>query len=167
MGEMDARSGSATRDRLDHSDEVEDKARLDLAELMRLKGHLLAPEERTLLEAYLKGSNSLRQIARLAGMKPSSAWRRVRRLARRLHASASLMGLETSHGLTVEELAIVNDHVIRGLSMYAISRRRRLSYYRVRNIILASRALTRASYARPRRTPRRTQPASFQDRSVV
>ncbi len=145
---------SVARDRLDRFGDAEDKARLDLAELMRLKGHLLAPEERTLLEAYLKGSNSVRQIARLAGMKPSSAWRRVHRLIRRLHASAHLVCLERSRGLTVDELAIVKDYVVRGLSMYAISRNRKLSYYRVRNVIMAARALTRASYARPKRSPR-------------
>ena len=177
MGEMDMKdkpsSRSLFRGRPERFDDFEDKTRLDLAELVRLKGHLLAPDERTLLEAYLKGSNSLRQIARLAGVKPSSVWRRVRRLVKRLYASANLVCLEQSRGLSVEELAIVKDHVVRGLSMYAISRSRRLSYYRVRNVILAAKALTRASYARPSRSPRagtrarRPQPTPSTDRSSV
>jgi hypothetical protein len=151
MGEHDMRgdpsNGSVSRDWLDRFEDFEDKARLDLADLVHLKGHLLAPDERSLLEAYLKGSNSLRQIARLTGVKPSSAWRRVRRLAKRLHASANLTCLEKSRGLTVDELAIVKDHAIRGLTIGDISRSRNLSYYRVRNIILMAKALTRADCA--------------------
>jgi hypothetical protein len=48
-------------------------------------------------------------------------------------------------------LAIVKDHVVRGLSMREISRARKLSYYRVRSIILAAKTLTRADRARGRR----------------
>jgi hypothetical protein len=137
---------------------------MDLFELVRLQGHLLSPDERSFLEAYLRGSNSLRQVARLTGTKPSTAWRRVRRLVRRLHACASLVCLEEPCGLTVDELAIVKDHVARGLSIEAISRARKLSYYRVRNIILTARTLNRADGAqgrrrRPSRTRTRREPS--------
>jgi hypothetical protein len=165
MGEMDAR-GELSRtpnaprgpDRLKESDQW---GRMDLVDLVRLKGHILEPEERSLLEAYLKGSNSLRQIARLTGMKPSSAWRRVRRLVKRLHACTSLACLEEPCGLTVDELAIVKDHVMRGLSIRDISRARKLTYYRVRNIILAAKVLTHADCMRPRRRRRRRARPSF------
>jgi DNA-binding CsgD family transcriptional regulator len=120
----------------------------DLAEMARLKGNLLAPEERVLLEAYLRGGNSLRQIARLTGMKPSTAWRKVRRIAGRLYASADLIRLEGPGGLSVDELAIVKDHWVRGLPISSISRTRKMSYYRVRNIILTARTLCRAGHIR-------------------
>jgi hypothetical protein len=137
---------------------------MDLAELVRLRANLLAYDERTLLEAYLKGGNSLRQIARLAGMKPSTAWRRVRRIIKRLVASADLFCLEGPCGLSVDELAIVKDHLVRGYSIWDISRTRKLTYYRTRNIIVMARALARAHRARTEKkrqvpipsTPRRT-----------
>ncbi len=144
----DTSRAASTHDWLNEPEGADARARMDLFELVRLKGHLLLPEERSFLEAYLRGSNSLRQIARLAGMKPSTAWRRVRRLARRLYAGANLVCLEQPCGLTAEELAIVRDHVVRGFSMQEISRIRKLSYYRVRHIILTAKTLTHADRAR-------------------
>jgi hypothetical protein len=174
MGEMDTR-GDPLRalkpgDRWGMPDE---QAKMDLAELVRLRANLLAPDERTLLEAYLKGSNSVRQIARLSGMKPSSAWRKVRRIIKRLVASAELFCLEGPCGLSVDELAIAKDHLVRGLSLWDISRARKLTYYRTRNIILKAKAVARAN--RERGTPkRRHQPRipslperTFKNRSTL
>ena len=119
-----------------HLKAPDEQAKRDLAEIMRLRANLLAGDDRILLEAYLKGGGSVRQIARLAGVKPSSVWGRIRRIIRRLYDSTYLLCVEDPCGLTAAELAIVKDNLVRGLSIKDISRKRNLSYYRVRSTIL-------------------------------
>jgi hypothetical protein len=161
MGEMHVRGNllrvSQSDDWLDRLDDSKEQARIDLASLVRLRANLLAPDEKALLEAYLKGGSSLRQLARLTAMKPSSAWRRVRRIIKRLHASAGLLCLEGPCGLSMEELAIVKDHVVRGFSIRDISRTRKRSYYHIRSTIRRALTLTPADLARK---ARETEPKS-------
>jgi hypothetical protein len=150
------------------SEDVRWQREVDVASLAPLKGRLLDPGDKAILEAYLKGSSSLRQIARLAGIQPSSAWRKIRRIVRRLNASASVTCLQGHPDLTAEELAIVKDHLIRGYSIRRIAQARNLSYYRVRRIILRARALSPPSAGWDnvaKRQRRNARPHGSEDRS--
>jgi hypothetical protein len=104
-------------------------------EVLRMRAHLLAGEERALLEAYLERGSSFRQIGRLMGLDPRNVGRRVRGIVRRLTDDTYEICLGNHDDFNGRELAVIRDHFVGGVSERHISRHRAVPRYRVRAIL--------------------------------
>jgi len=111
----------------------------DDIEVLRMRAHLLAGEDRALLEAYLEHGSSFRQIGRLMGLDPRNVGRRVRRIVRRLTDDTYEICLGNRDEFNGHELALIKDHFVGGLSKRRISRHRSVPRYRVRAILQKAR----------------------------
>ena len=114
---------------------------------------LLAGEDRVLISLYLDDGHSFGQIARLIGASPTTIARRIRRIVRQLADETYPLCLAQKSAFSRVELAIVRDHFVRGRTCSQISRRRRLTYYRVRTTIHKAKAFARPVTLRTHRTP--------------
>ncbi len=108
-------------------------------EVLRMRAHLLAGEDRALLEAYLEHGSSFRQIGRLMGLDPRNVGRKVRRIVRRLTDDTYEVCLGNRDEFNGRELALIKDHFVGGLSERRISRHRGVPRYTVRAILQKAR----------------------------
>jgi hypothetical protein len=124
-------------------------------EVLRARAHLLAGQDRVLLEMYLDHGNPFSQMARLAGVSTSSVARRVRRIIRRLMDETYAVCSGRQDYFSEHELALIKDRFVLGLSMACISRRRALSYHNVRVTIAKASGFVQSARAlrRPTRGP--------------
>lgn len=111
---------------------------------LRAQAYLLGDEDRALLAMYLDAGSSVRQIARLTAMSPSTISRRIRRIIRRLLNDLYSVCLRHRHRFSDLELAITRDYFIRGLSARRISREHDVSYYSVLTAIEKARGFARS-----------------------
>ncbi len=119
----------------------------EVRELLRLRGNLLAGEDRALIAMYLEGGETLRRIATLASVTPSCVARRIRTITQRL-ADPTYPACRARRGhFSTLELRIIRDYFIRGRSIRDIHRRRGLGRHRVRTVIRKARACALASAA--------------------
>jgi len=114
-------------------------AQREVTERLRNRAELLAGEDRALLVMHLEAGSSFRQIARLMGMSPSTVARRIHKLLDRLSDETYALCLQRRDQFTEEELAVIRNHFVRGLSVQRICRDSSLCYYRARTIIAKAR----------------------------
>ena len=100
-------------------------------EVLLMRAQLLGCDDRALITAFLVGEVSLYQLGRLSGSSTSTIARRVRRIIRRLADETYSLCRKNRRRFNEQELEIIRDHFVRGLSMRRISEDRRLCYYRV------------------------------------
>ncbi len=116
----------------------------DRIDRLRARAYLLSDKDRTLLAMYLDTGSSVRQIARLTTMSPSTVSRRIRRIIHRLLNDLYSVCLRNRHRFTDLELAITRDYFIRGLSARRISREHNISYYSVLATVEKARGFARS-----------------------
>ncbi|HSV98586.1 MAG TPA: hypothetical protein VLI39_00330 [Sedimentisphaerales bacterium] len=107
----------------------------DGADLLRRQADWLTGVDRTLLTLYIQAGCSFQQIGRLTGMNRSSISRRIRKILRRLSDRTYLACLASRDRFSDQEMDVLRDHLIRGLSLARIARDSGLRYYRVRAIV--------------------------------
>ncbi|MBN1363008.1 MAG: hypothetical protein JW993_20585 [Sedimentisphaerales bacterium] len=127
------------------SDPVCTPSERDVRELFRLRGNLLGGEDRALIAMYLEGGETVRRIATLAAVNPSSVARRIRAIIQRLTDPTYPVCLAHRQQFSTLELRVVKDYFVRGLSISKIRRRRNLGRYRVRAAIRKARACASAA----------------------
>jgi len=110
-------------------------ARRDDTDLLRRHADWLTGVDRTLLTLYLQAGCSFQQLGRLTGMNRSSVCRRIRKILRRLSDRTYLTCLASRDRFSDQEIEVLRDHLIRGLSLARIARDSGLRYYRVRAIL--------------------------------
>lgn len=110
-------------------------------ETLQSRATLLPAEDRALLAMYLEARISFGQIARLVGTSKSTVARRIRRIVRRLTDDTYVLCSHCRHLFDEQEMGILWDYFIAGLSMQQIGRNRRLNHYRVRATINRARTL--------------------------
>jgi hypothetical protein len=118
-------------------------------EVLRLRAHCLASEDRALLEMYLEHGNSFRQIGRIMGLDSRNVARKVRGIVRRLMDDTYETCMGNRDEFNGRELRIIRDHFVRGLSERHISRHRAVPRYRIRAILHKARR-----YAASAKAPR-------------
>jgi len=116
----------------------------DRIDRLRARAYLLSDKDRTLLAMYLDAGSSVRQIARLTAMSPSTISRRIRRIIHRLLNDLYSVCLRHRHRFSDLELAITRDYFIRGLSARRISRDHDVSYYSVLTAVEKARGFARS-----------------------
>ena len=116
----------------------------DRIDRLRARAYLLSDKDRTLLAMYLDAGSSVRQIARLTAMSPSTISRRIRRIIHRLLNDIYAACLRHRDRFSDLELAIARDYFIRGLSARRISREHDVSYYSVLAAVEKARGFARS-----------------------
>jgi len=111
----------------------------DGVEVLRMRAHLLAGNDRAMLEMYLEHGNSLRQIGRLMGLDPRNVGRRIRRITRRLIDDTYAICLGNRDDFNGRELALIKDFFVGGLSTRGISRKHAVTLYRVKTTLRKAR----------------------------
>jgi len=114
------------------ADACETVTRREAVEVLRMRAHLLAAEDRAMLEMYLEHGNSFRQIGRLMGLDSRNVSRRIRRITRRLADDTYSICLGNHEEFNGREMALIKDYFIHGLTEKGISRKRAVTLYGVR-----------------------------------
>jgi hypothetical protein len=96
-----------------------------------MRAHLLAGEDRALLEMYLERGSSLRQISRLMGLTHQSVGRRIRRIIRGLTSDVYDICLANRDNFSGRELAVIKDFFVGGVTTKIIAQSRAVTPYRV------------------------------------
>lgn len=110
-----------------------------IIEILRMRAHLLAGDDRTLLEMYLEHGNSFGQIGHLMGLTGQNVGRRIRRITRRLTDDTYTICLRNRDDFNGRELAWIKDRLVHGLSERCISRKHGVTLYRVRTTLSRAR----------------------------
>jgi predicted DNA-binding protein YlxM (UPF0122 family) len=114
-------------------------------DLLRTRVHLLTGRDRLLMTMYLERGNSIRQIARVAGVADTVIARRIRKLTKRLLDGEYIMCLRNQSKFTRTEMAIARDYFLLGLSIKKTALKHRLTYYRARETVRRIRHLIAAT----------------------
>jgi predicted DNA-binding protein YlxM (UPF0122 family) len=122
--------------------------RRDQIELLRSRLSLLSGTDKLLMTMYIRNGNSIRQIARIRGATETSIARRIRAVSKRLADGPYIECLRCRDRLTSQQLSIAKDYYLMGLSMRRIAAKRRWSYYRVRDTIIAIRSILNEPHRR-------------------
>ncbi len=107
----------------------------DRIDLLRSRVELLTGKDRLLMTMYLENGNSFRQMARLAGVNETSIARRIYKVTQRLIDSEYITCLRNRDKFTGNEMDVARDYFLSRLSIKRISKRRRLTYYSVRQTL--------------------------------
>ena len=117
---------------------VEVKARKrcrDRIDMLKSRVELLTGKDRLLMTMYLRNGNTFYQMARLTGVNEANVARRIYRVTKRLIDGEYITCLRNRDKFTEAEMVVAKDYFLRGLSIKKIAGRRKLSYYRVREIL--------------------------------
>ena len=107
----------------------------DSIDLLRSRLSMLSGEDKLLMIMYWENGNSFRQIGRLAGVNRLSIARRIDKITKRLMEGQYITCLRNRDRFTRRQIAIAKEYYLLGLSIKAIAGKRKLSYYRVRQIL--------------------------------
>lgn len=107
----------------------------DEIELLRGRVGLLGSKDRLLMTMYLENGNSFYQIGKLAGVSETTIARRIERLTKKLIEGEYIICLQNREKFTRGEIAVARDHFLRGMSFKKIAKKRRRSFYQVRQTI--------------------------------
>ena len=102
---------------------------------------------------YLERGNSIRQIARVAGVVDTVIARRIRKLTKRLLDGEYITCLRNQSKFTKTELAIAKDYFLLGLSIKTVAAKHRVTYYRARETVRKIRRLIAAIQQQNLRPP--------------
>ena len=107
----------------------------DRIELLRSRVNLLGSKDRLLMTMYLENGNSFYQIGKLAGVSETTIARRIDRLTKKLIEGEYIICLRNREKFTRSELAVVRDHFLMGMSLKKIAKKRRRTFYQVRQMM--------------------------------
>lgn len=105
-------------------------------ELLRSRLNLLYGKDKFLMTLYLENGYSIFQISRLTALCETSIARRINRLTKKLLEGRYITCLRNRDKFNRYQMAIAKDYFLTGLSMRKITKKRRRSFYHVRETIL-------------------------------
>ena len=107
----------------------------DRIDMLRSRVNLLAGKDKLVMTMYLDNGNSFRQMARLAGVNEANIARRIHRVTKRLIDGEYITCLQNKDKFTDTEMAVAKDYFLMGISIRKIAKKRRCSYYRIRETL--------------------------------
>ncbi|MFA5783574.1 MAG: hypothetical protein WC962_01710 [Phycisphaerae bacterium] len=107
----------------------------DAVESLCEKADQLAEPDRTLVRMYLENANSFRQMAKLLGVSEVTVSRRVKKIIARLNEPQTESLFNTKIRLKPKQRKIATAYFINGQGVETISRKYRLSCYKIRKVI--------------------------------
>lgn len=103
----------------------------DLIERIKmLKGH-----DKILMRMYIQQGYTLNQLSRLAGVSQSTISRRIEKVRKRLTSGKIDIFFQNVDRFAPTERKILKDHLREGMSQRQISKKRKLTRYRVRKAL--------------------------------
>lgn len=114
---------------------VPDNSLQEQLDTIRSRLYLLSGIDKRILSMYLVNGISYRQIALLHGVKTSSISRKIRRLIPKLTEGIFISCLKNPGQFTQAEIIIARDYFIRGFSIKKIAGKRKVSFYKIRQIL--------------------------------
>lgn len=126
-------------------------------EMLRSRANMLSGTDKVLMTMYLEKGNSIRQMARLAGVSEAAIARRIRRITKRLTRGKYITCLRNRDKFTERQMAVAKDHFLLGHTFKSIAERHNLSLYRVRQTVRRIKQIVR-SIEDSSRAPGRARP---------
>ena len=114
----------------------------DRIDLLRCRAGLLTGRDGALMQMYLSGTGTLRQMARLAGVNEANVARRIHKLVRRLLDGQYITCLRNRDRFSDEQIEMARDYFVDGLPMKEIAERHEITYYQVRKTMRKIQRLT-------------------------
>jgi len=115
---------------------MEDSSKCRLStDLLRSRLNLLSGKDKLLMTMYLDNGNSYSQMASLAGIDVANIARRICKLTKKLLDNEYITCLQNRRKFTKTERNVAKDYFLNDLSIRKITRKRNLSFYRVRETI--------------------------------
>ena len=115
---------------------MEDSSKCRLStDLLRSRLNLLSGKDKLLMTMYLENGNSYSQMASLAGIDVANIARRICKLTKKLLDNEYITCLQNRRKFTKTERNVAKDYFLNDLSIRKITRKRNLSFYRVRETI--------------------------------
>ncbi len=105
------------------------------SEILVSRLFLLRGKDKIIMTMYLEKGISYRKIAILLGINPSSVSRKIKKLKHFLTNGIYVSCLKNMDQLTSGEMEIAYDHFLKGLTIKQIARKRKTSYYKIRQKI--------------------------------
>ncbi len=109
--------------------------RRDKIDLLQQRADLLVGKDKLIMKMYLQNGNSFRQIARLAGVSEGTISRKIKKLSDKLLNSEYITCLRHRELFSSYELQVAKEHFLLGLPITRIARKRKTSYYKMRELI--------------------------------
>lgn len=116
------------------------KGLLDIFEAFTTRVEILSAEQVTLVR-FFRNTPNYRVIAKMAGVNEATIARRLKKIARHICRDNFPAALSKNSNLTPEEMEILKDHFVNGLSIRTIAKNKNLSFYSVRKTIRQMRNL--------------------------
>jgi predicted DNA-binding protein YlxM (UPF0122 family) len=120
----------------------QDKYLTEQLDMIRSRLYLLDGEDRRIMSMYLVNGISYRQIALLHGVSTSSVSRKIKRIMPKLTEGTFVSCLKNHEQFTQTEIAIARDYFIKSLSIKEIARKRKTSFYKIRETLREIRLAT-------------------------
>jgi predicted DNA-binding protein YlxM (UPF0122 family) len=107
----------------------------DRIDMLRSRMGLLKGKDKLLMTMYIENGNSFRQMARLVGVNEARIARKIHKVTERLITGEYITCLRNSDKLDKGEIDIAKHYFLDGLSIKKIAKRRRRTYYQVRETL--------------------------------
>ena len=101
---------------------------------------LLADQEKAIVRLFMN-SQKFRIMAKSAAVSEATIARRLKKIARLISSDDFITALTETNDLSTEEMGIIKDYFVNGLTMTDIVRNKNLSRYKVKKIIMQMRNL--------------------------
>jgi predicted DNA-binding protein YlxM (UPF0122 family) len=95
---------------------------------------LLADQEKALVRLFMN-SQKFRIMAKSAAVSEATIARRLKKIARLISSDNFITALTETNNLSTEEMGIIKDYFVNGLTMTDITKNKNLSRYKVKKII--------------------------------
>jgi hypothetical protein len=105
-------------------------------DLLASRADILNSKDRALMKMYLKHGMTFRQMAQVAGTYESMISRRIHKLTSRLIEGEYITCLQNRDKFDRIEMAVARDYFLEGISQQAIAKKRGLTVYTTRKILL-------------------------------
>jgi lambda repressor-like predicted transcriptional regulator len=129
--------------------QIQDRERVEVlrsqAQALRDRAGLLCDDERALVEALLEHGHSMRALARLMGLWPSTLRRRLDRVVTRMASPKFTFFAARMPGLSHARRRVGRACVLHGMSLRRASRELRMSHHTIRRHVDALHAMFEAA----------------------
>ncbi|MBW8017376.1 MAG: transposase family protein [Planctomycetes bacterium] len=118
------------------------------AEMLTSRADILNDKDRALMKMYLRNGLTFRQIAHVSGMNETTVARRIHKLTAKLIDGEYITCLRNRDRFNRIEMTVSRDYFLEGISQKKIAKKRKLTVYSTRKILLKIREVIDACRTR-------------------
>ncbi len=105
-------------------------------DMLTSRADILSSNDRALMKMYLKNGTTFRQMAQVAGTNEKAIARKIHDLTSRIIEGEYITCLRNRERFDRIEMAVARDYFIEGLTQKRIAKKRRITLYTTRKILL-------------------------------